>query len=267
MKRPVFYFILIGFFFGLYSCQEFDSNPKALVNLILVDAPAQWDSVFVEILGADVEVITAGKDDGTIETFFLPYQPGDKKIEVSALVGGEALLLGRDELPAGKILKVTLRLGNEHSLYLDEKEYPLPLTDQTNTEVSLPIELSIDQGLSYDLVLDFDLEKSIKVLEESPLSLQLEPTLTIFRGAGSGELSGSLSPNTIKPAVFAIKGDDSVSTHPSTTGSYEFRLPEGLYSIYFDPKDELYQDTLITNVEIIAGESASLPRVTLKKKP
>ncbi|MBB6326479.1 hypothetical protein FHS59_002107 [Algoriphagus iocasae] len=267
MNKIVSSFFLAFLLFSLWSCEKFDSNPKGLVNVILVDAPATWDSVFVEILGVDIEIISAGKDDGQIETFFLPYEPGDKKIEVSSLIGGEALLLGRDELPDGKILKVTVQLGDEYYLFLDEKRYNMPLFDPSTTEIPIDFEMEIIQGIAYDVVLDFDLEKSIIVTSESPLTLQLDPKITAIKGAGTGEITGIIKPSAIQPAIYAIQNGDSVSTHSNSSGTYEFRITEGKYSIYFDPKNETYADTVIHDLEVLAGETLTIDLVTLKLKP
>lgn len=267
MNRTIFKLIFALSIFSLWSCKDFDSNPKGLINIILVDSPAKWDSVFVEILGVDVELITSGRDDGMVETFFLPYAPGDKKIEVSSLIAGEALLLGRDELPAGKILKLTMKLGDEYYLYLDEKRYNMPLVDPSFKEVPIQIEMDVEQAISYDIVLDFDLEKSIKVINENPLSLQLDPVVIAYKGAGTGEITGVVTPTALQPAIYAIQNEDSISTHANSSGTYKFILPEGSYSFYYDPKNEFYRDTLINNVEIVAGKSTSLDLVTLKLKP
>jgi hypothetical protein len=267
VKRFVFNLIFLLSALSLWSCKDFDTNPKGLVNIILVDAPAQWDSVFIEILGVDVELITSGKTDGTIETFFLPYEPGDKKIEVSSLIAGEALLLGRDELPSGKILKVTMKLGDEYYLYLDDKRYNMPLADPSLKDIPLQIEMDVEQAVSYDIVLDFDLEKSIKVISETPLSLQLEPVVVAYKGAGTGEISGVVTPTALQPAIYAIQNEDSISTHSNSSGAYKFILPEGSYSFYYDPKNEAYADTLINDIEIVAGETKTLDLITLKLKP
>lgn len=267
MNKTVFKLIFALSIVSLWSCKDFDTNPKGLINIILVDSPAQWDSVFVEILGVDVELITSGREDGTIETFFLPYAPGDKKIEVSSLVAGEALLLGRDELPSGKILNITMKLGDEFYLYLKEKRYNMPLVDPSLKEIPIPIEMDVEQAISYDIVLDFDLEKSIKVTNENPLSLQLDPVVIAYKGAGTGEITGVVTPTSLQPAIYAIQDGDSISTHSNNSGTYKFILPEGKYSFYFDPKNESYADTLINNVEIVAGETSTLNRVTLKLKP
>ena len=247
------------------SCEDQETGQKALLNVILVDTPATWDSVFVNIQGIDIEVLVQGRET-TTETFFLEYKPGVKEIEVSALVGGEALLMARGELPTGKIISATLRLGDNHYLFLNERRYEMPLSEPGLSEVPLAFEQDIESLTAYDLLLDFDLERSILVLDEDPLTLQLDPVVIPFSGIGSGEIEGIISPITLKPAVFAIQGTDSVSTHPNTSGTFLFRVPAGSYTIYIDPKDDGYDSLVIQNVQVESNTQTDLERLTLNPK-
>lgn len=265
MKKIILVFLAFLFSISFWSCEPADTDPKALVNVILIDAPAQWDSVFVEVEGVDIEIQVQGRESET-QTFFLPYSLGDKVIEVSALVAGQGLLLGRDELPIGKIISATFRIGDSHSLFLDGDRYALPLANSGMTEIPLELEMEIEQGIAYDLILDFDLEKSIRVLSETPLTLELDPELSAVSGIGAGELKGTISPTTLRPALYAIISGDSVSTHVNSSGSFSFRLPAGIYTVYVDPKDERYQAGIIQNVEVVSGKSTDLTRITISPK-
>jgi hypothetical protein len=265
VKNPAILFLAILFSASVCSCESADSNPKALLNVILIDAPAQWDSVFVEVEGVDIEVQLLGRESET-QIFFLPYSLGDKVIEVSSLVAGQGLLLGREELPVGKIVSATFRIGNSHSLYLDGDRYVLPLANAGLTEIPLDLEMNLEQGIAYDLILDFDLEKSIRVLSQSPLSMELDPVLTAVSGIGTGELKGTISPTSLRPALYAIISGDSVNTHVNSSGNFLFRLPAGIYSVYIDPKDVRYQAGIIQNVEVVAGKSTDLTRITVNPK-
>ena len=265
MKNPLLFLLAFLFSISFWSCEPADSNPTSLLNVILIDAPAQWDSVFVEVEGVDIEMQVQGRESET-QTFFLPYSLGDKVIEVSALIAGEGLLLGRDELPVGKIISATFRIGDSHSLFLDGDRHVVPLANGGMTEIPLELEMDLEQGIAYDLILDFDLEKSIRVLSESPLVLELDPKLTAVSGIGTGDLKGSISPTTLRPALYAITSGDSVNTHTNSSGSFLFRLPAGIYTVYVDPKDERYQAGIIRNVEVIAGKSTDLSRLTIAPK-
>jgi hypothetical protein len=265
VKKIILVFLAFLFSISFWSCEPADSDPKALVNVILIDAPAQWDSVFVEVEGVDIEIQVQGRESET-QTFFLPYSLGDKVIEVSALVAGQGLLLGRDELPIGKIISATFRIGDSHSLFLDGDRYVLPLANAGMTEIPVALEMDIEQGIAYDLILDFDLEKSIRVLSETPLTLELDPKLSAVSGIGAGELKGTISPTSLRPALYAIISGDSVSTHVNSSGTFLFRLPAGIYTVYIDPKDERYQAGIIQNVEVISGKSTDLTRITISPK-
>ncbi len=247
------------------SCEDPDSSPKALLNLILVDSPAKWDSVFVEIEGVDIEVLVEGRETQS-QTFFLEYKSGDKRVKVSELVGGNQLLLGRNELPTGQIISAKIILGDNHSMFLDEKNYVLALSDPTFNEINLTTSIDIEQGISYDIILDLDLEKSIKQVSESPLTYNLDPFFTLIKGTGTGQISGILKPLALYPAIYLSDGKDSVSTHVDASGNFNFQAPEGSYRIYFDAKDDLYLDTIF-DIDVVAREVSVLKQITFKKKP
>jgi hypothetical protein len=255
---------LIIFSALIWSCKEFDNSPKALVNVLLIDAPAQWDSVIVEIQGVELEFVPNGRE-GEIQKIFLPYEPGDKQVDVSQLVGGTALPVARSEMQLGQITGITLRLGTGNSLYLDEDQYPLELPgSQTDYFQSLNIDL--ESGISYDLVLDFDLEKSIQVTNPNPLTLDFNPTLSAYSGIGRGDLTGITSPADLRPAIYAIREADSMSTHTNSSGNFLFRLDPGTYTVFIDPKDSLYHPDTLFNVVVETGKITPLDRITLLKK-
>lgn len=248
----------------LSSCESFDNSPKALVNVLLIDSPAQWDSVIVEIQGVELDFVPDGRE-GDIQKIFLPYEPGDKEVDVSQLVGGTALPVARSEMQLGQITGITLRLGPANSLFLDEDQYSLDLPGG-NTDYFQPLAVDLEQGISYDLILDFDLEKSIQVTNPNPLELNFNPTIAAFTGIGRGDLSGSISPSEVRPVIYAIQENDSVSTHTNTSGFFLFRLEPGAYTVFIDPKDSKYQTDTLFNVKVEAGKTTALDRITLVRK-
>ncbi|NVJ86458.1 MAG: DUF4382 domain-containing protein [Algoriphagus sp.] len=248
------------------GCSSGDESPKALLNLVLVDAPPAYDSVFVEILGVDVLMNVEGRDTEQ-QSFFIPYELGDKRIKISDLVAGEVLLLGRGTLPPGQIIGMEMRLGSSHSLWENEKSYPLPLKSDLDPLIPIDAELSLDAGLSYDLILDFDLEKSIRTISLEPFSFELDPKIETIYPGQFGELKGSISQTTLRPAIFAIRNGDSTSTHTNSSGSFLFRLPEGIYDIYLDPKDDAFLADTLFGVEIINRKSITLDRISFRPKP
>lgn len=247
---------------GAWSCQSEDTDLKALVNIILVDSPAKWDSVFVEIDGVTLEVQLKGRE-SEVKSFFFPYLLGNKIIKISELVAGKALLLGRNELPEGKILGVSLKLGTSHYFYFQGDRYVLPLTSATPFPVRLHKSWQLESGVSYDLILDFDLENSIQLKNQTPLSYQLKPVVHAFSTIGTGELKGTIDPVNLRPALYAINQTDSLSTQINSSGNFLFRLAPGKYTLYIEPKDAGFKSTVLSGVEVVAGKSTNLTRITL----
>lgn len=268
MKKLSFYLVLVISLAALASCNDPDSSPRALLNVILVDSPAKWDSVFVEFEGVEISMLVQGRET-TPETFFFEYKNGDKKIKVSELVGGNALLLGRNELPLGQVIEVTVKLGTENSMFYDQDEYALPLIDPLSTDIVLPLSQSlvIEKGISYDLVLDIDLEKSIEQKSSEPLSYQLNPTFSLIKGVGKGDLKGFLSNQKLYPVALLFNDIDTLSTHLNSAGTYYFRAPAGEYTLRLDPKDDRYLDTTFS-VTIVEKKITEIEKkVAFRAKP
>jgi hypothetical protein len=249
-----------------YSCSDLSDEPRALLNLVLVDAPPAYDSVFIEILGVDVRMNVEGRDTEE-QSFFIPYELGDKRVRVSDLVGGEVLLLGRGTLPPGRIIELEMRLGTEHSLWENENLYPIALPTDEEALVNIPVSLDLDGGLSYDVILDFDLEKSIQTTRTEPFAFELTPTVTAILPGTFGEIRGSVSPTTPRPSITAILNGDSISTHTNTAGAFLFRLQPGIYDLYLDPKDEAFLADTIRGVEVRLRETLTLDRINFRSNP
>lgn len=256
--------LLLIFPLIILSCKEFDDSPKALVNILLIDAPDQWDSVMVEIQGVELEFVPNGRN-GEVQRIFLPYEPADKLIDISQLVGGTSLPVGRNEMLLGVITGVTLKLGPENALFLEENRYELELPGG-KTDYFLPISVDLEEGISYDLILDFDLEKSIQVTNQDPLTLDFNPVISAYSGIGRGDLTGSTSPADLRPVIFASKEGKSISTHTNSSSNFLFRLDPGTYDVLIDPKDSRYNADTIRGVIIEAGKATALDRITLTRK-
>lgn len=258
-------FLLLLFFpLLIWSCNGFDDSPKALVNILLIDAPAEWDSVIVEIEGVELEFVSTSRT-GEIQKIFLPYEPGDKEIDISQLVAGVALPVARQELQPGVITGITLRLGTENALYDNKIRYPLELPSG-NTDYAQSLNVDLESGFSYDLILDFDLEKSIQMTSSSSKTFSFNPTISAYPGIGRGDLTGTTSPTGLRPAIYAIQGTNSISTHTNSAGNFLFRLNPGTYTVLIDPKDGAYLKDTIFNVLIETGKVTDLERITLVKK-
>jgi hypothetical protein len=259
--RRTLFILFLGFGF---ACAGPDESPKALVNVFLVDAPAQWDSVVVELKGVELDLVPDGRE-GTLEKIFLPYELADKQVDLAQLVAGISLPIGRTEITIGRITGVTLRLGTPNTLYKGDKGHPLVLP---NGEADFygDVQLDLQAGISYDLIVDFDLEKSIRQTSSNPISFSFNPMISMYSDIGKGNLKGTVTPTSLSPAIYAIQGQDSISTHTNSSGSFSFRLEPGVYTLYIDPKNPLYSSKSISNLEVKEKETNTLSQQILTKK-
>ena len=249
---------------SMTACAVPEEGPKALVNVLLVDAPATWDSVVVEIIGVSLEFVPSGRQ-GEVQTLDLPYEPADKAINLSQLVNGIALPVARKEVPIGKVTAITLNLGTSHALYQGDKRFPLTLPGGI-TSFTQAFNLNLEAGISYDLVLDVDLEQSIRVLKESPLELSFTPSIKAYQTLDHGIVSGILSPKELRPVIYAIQGRDSISTHTDAGGGFVLSLPPGQYTVFIDPKDSRYQAETRASILVNAGERTTLAPLNLLRR-
>lgn len=234
------------------------------MNILLMDSPAEWDSVVVEIQGVEIDFVQSGRQ-GETQKIWMPYEPAKKTINLSKLVNGVTLPVSRKEFLLGQITAITLKLGTSHALFQGDNRYELTLPSDV-TDFKKDLKVDLEPGISYDLVLDMDLEKSIRVVQQDPLKHSFVPTMYAFSGIGRVEVVGTVFPTDLKPAIFAISGKDSVSTHSNSSGGFLFRLKPGFYTLYIDPKDSRYFSETLPNFEIKTGQPTNLERITLKRK-
>lgn len=260
VKSRIVLVVITLFSFWAGSCTPDEPSPKALINVFLVDAPARWDSVLVELEGVELEVISSNRA-GQLESIFIPYELADKEVDVAQLVAGVSLPIGRKEISLGTLTGIKLRLGTSHKLFQGEKGYALPVPNQT-TEFPSTISLELSEGISYDVYVDLDLERSIQVIQESPLELSFNPKISAFASVDQGQIQGTISPTTLSPVIYAIQGNDSLSTQINGSGSYLFRLNPGAYTLYFDPKDSRYSSLSRSGILVEKGKVTTLERIT-----
>ena len=260
--KKLFFLVAVGLL--AMACEGPDNSPKALVNVLLIDAPAKWDSVVVEIQGVEIDFVQNGRQ-GETQKIWMPYEPAKKTINLSRLVNGTSLPVSRKEFQLGQITAITLKLGTSHALFQGDTRFALNLPAEV-TDYTQELKVDLEAGLSYDLILDFDLEKSIRVTQPSPLTLAFKPTIHAYSGIGRSNLTGTVSPAEVRPAIFAISGKDSISTHTTTSGGFSFRLTPGIYTLYLDPKDSRYLPDTLFNLEVKSDQPTTLDRITFSRR-
>lgn len=244
----------------LLGCEGSGSDNKALINVLLIDAPGDFEEVWVEILG--VELLPAGSrglENG--EWVFLPYTPADKIVRLTDLVGSQRLLLGRKEVPAGIVSQVKLLVGDTHFFIKDGEQFPLQLANNIEDFLTIDLQSNAAANFALDIYIDFDVASSVKPGASGTFVLQ--PVLRAFTLDRTAEVRGIVQQSDARPYVYAINEADTFATITSGTGEFRLRgLPPNPYRILIRPRATHLDSAL--NLTTFADSVINLGNISLK---
>lgn len=265
--HPLLALILLFF---MTSCDMENNNintaeGNAKLNVYLIDAPANYDEVWVELLG--VEVLPKGKNEGNGSTWInLPYEADDQKINLLSLVGGNAAHLGEMEIPSGEISQIRLLLGDDNYLIQDGQRIELTTPSAQQSGLKLKIDKPLNAGISYDLLIDFDAARSIVKAGNSGNYI-LKPVLRVV-AEESATAEGTILPLEARPVqVSAIINEDTVTTFTDESGLYVIRgLENGNYRLWILP-NENYEELFVEDVTLELGKVTKVDPIILNEAP
>ena len=233
----------------LTACSD-DKEGTARLQVKMVDAPAAYEAVNVDIQQVLVHTSeTAGEQDkGWTEL----NSTNKGLYNLLELTGGVSALLAEGEFPAGKISQIRLVLGDDNSIVVDGEEMALNTPSAQQSGLKLNVHATLEEGITYELLLDFDAAHSIVAAGENKFNLK--PVIRAITEAQSGAIKGIINPATADLVVFAKVGEESFSTYPDETGTFLIKgVPPGNYEVYFETSAP-YQSKTLENVEVELGE-------------
>ncbi len=255
--------LLLGFSVLFVSCDNGNNADADMgtMEVKLHDAPADYEevNVFVE----SVEVNNSESDDGWIE-----ISSPEQSYNLLELTNGAYEVLGSAELEAGSYEQIRLILSSEgHSVVIDGDPHEMFVPGDEQTGVKINVDAEIEPDFTYTLLLDFDAARS--VVERGEAGSQeylLKPVIKATNEAITGNIAGTVEPTDSNPYVYAIAGEDTLSSTKADTENGEFTLiglEEGSYDVSVDPTDESYESETVNDVEVTVGETNELDPITL----
>jgi hypothetical protein len=243
--RKLIIISVIGLFF---ACTNEGNRNQALINVFMVDAPGDFDAAIIEVLGVEVS-ITGGRTGEGTQTFFLPNLAANRQVNVSALIGGEQFLIGRDEVPVGQVTEMKLLLGMNNLVRREGASIPLRFRSSDLQEVSVQTNFVLNPGISHDLFIDFDVQRSItgRAGEE----FFLNPVIRAFSSSNTGLISGTIRPAGQRAVLYAIQNRDTLTSTVSieSSGLFQLRGLSGTFTIGIVPfNNTLRRDSLVNIV-------------------
>ncbi len=240
--------------------------PQAKVTFRLVDAPADYDEVWIEVLALRVKADREGvKMDENEDTWEEIIYEGPHMVNLLALTGGNSLLLGSADFPEGEIDQIRLMLGEDNYLIKDGEKISLKTPSAQQSGLKIKVDQEIHGGKSYELVVDFDAASSIVTAGNSG-NVILKPVLRAYLQETQG-IQGQVLSLTTTPIQVTARGEGmEVNSFTDQNGHYSIMgLAPGTYSITFTPREGYLPKTL-PDISVTEDEVSTLPEVTLESK-
>ncbi len=274
MKSIFSYLMLAALAVFSMSCTEEDDSPmsgSARVNFYLVDAPGDFDEVWVEVLAVRVKVENDDDLDNDDELdedesgwTEIVYEES-QSINLLDLTGGNSEFLGTEDFPEGNIDQLRLILGEDNYVVKDGERFDLKTPSAQQSGLKIKVDEEISGGMNYDLIIDFDVAKSIVVAGNSG-NIILKPVLRAYMQEAAAGVMGQVLPLEAQPVQVTAADGETYDTYVDEDGNFQILgLPEGTYSLTFTPND-LYEPMTIDNVVVDEGDVKTVEPVTLMLK-
>jgi len=249
--------ILCSLLFIASSCSDDDDNTNqpsdgmAKVTVRMVDAPGDYEKVNVDI--QDVRINRSDDSENGWESLS-DVQTG--VYDLLELTGGTSVVLAENDLATGELEQIRLVLGENNNLVIDGQEVPLttPSAQQSGLKIDLD-DTVLEPGFTYEIVLDFDADKSIVKAGESSKYI-LKPVIKASWEVNSGQITGSVDPMDFQTIASVITKDmDTISSFTNDSGVYAlYGVPAGTYQVTLTPDVESgYAVTTIEDVVVVDG--------------
>lgn len=234
-------FITLGVLFS--SCNTDDGNSTYPYSVRLTDAPGPYDKVNVDIQGVEV----FGEDGKSVA---LNVKKGIYNLlEFS---NGVDTILATDSLEISSVKQIRLILGSDNTVVLDGISYPLNTPSAEQSGLKLKVNQTLQEGILYTVLLDFDANKSVLKLGNG--SYQLKPVIRTIEKAISGSIKGKITPIG-KMAVVEATSSTGISYTSNVNQYGDFLimgLPPETYTITITPALPSLPLTK-TNIIVTAG--------------
>ncbi|OON70980.1 hypothetical protein B0919_03000 [Hymenobacter sp. CRA2] len=234
----------MGTLLSLASCGKDNDNDNgaAKLQIRLTDAPGDFRAVNLDVRSIELH-LNAENDPNGWQT--LPFTP--QTINVLEYVNGRSALLVDTDFNPGTPQEIRLVLGpNNTVLARDGRTYALKTPSGQTSGVKLKLQnVNLQAGQTYQLLLDFDVAKSIVERGNGNGNnpnerYLLKPVIRVVAQELNGVIRGTVTPTAAAPQVLAIRSSitvpDTFSTMADASGAYQLlSLPAGTYTVKYFP--------------------------------
>lgn len=232
---------------ALSGCSKDDdkstNSGQAKLQIRLTDAPGDFRAVTLDVRSIELH-LNPETDPNGWQT--LPFTP--QTINVLEYVNGRSALLVDTDFAPGTPQEIRLVLGPNNTVTTrGGQTYLLKTPSGQTSGVKLKLQnVTLAAGQSYQLLLDFDVAKSIVERGNGNGNgnqnerYLLKPVIRVVAQDLNGAIRGTVSPAAAMPQVLAIRSSitvpDTFSTMADASGAYQLlSLPAGTYTVRYFP--------------------------------
>ena len=263
---------------GLVSCNDDDSDGSssemANLSIRMTDAPGDYDAVFIDVQGIEIQLeadndLDATDDDGTEGSEWVTVEDVNTGIyDLLELTGGVSQLLADTEIEAGYVGQMRLILGPGNTVVVDGETKVLNTPSAQQSGLKLQLNQRLEGGENYAFLLDFDVEQSI--VETGNGGYNLKPVIRLSAEANAGMVVGT----TVVPAALTsdvqslvvLTGNGiTVSAYTNNDGDFALNgVPAGTYDVKITPQISSGLTVYtVSDVEVRPNETTDLGEIEL----
>lgn len=242
MKNIKFYVlsILAITFASVYfvSCDNTNDNSMqtSAIKVRLVDAPGDYKEVNIDVRDIMIKNSTNTDDQGWVSIGNTPS--GGRIYNLLDLTGGVSLMLADTLIPSAYLGQVRLLLGDKNTIVLkDGTTLPLSTPSAQQSGLKLKVNQTLLGGLSYDFLMDFDVDHSVVKSGNSGI-YNLHPVVRVTTEATSGAIKGTIANIAVakQALVTVVVGTQTISTYTNAEGVFQLNgVPAGTYIVTITP--------------------------------
>lgn len=249
--------------FSVFGCSD-STSPEAQqgeVKITMIDAPAAFDNI--NIVVTRVEIHKAGADSNS---GWFVINNNEATYDLLKIRNGASAVIGNKFVDEGHYTQIRLILGAGSNVVVNGIVFSLNVPGGVETALKLNHNFYVNADIVYELMLDFDAEKSI--IYTGSENYKLKPVIRLIPVVLSGTISGTINPALAVASIYAVSGNDTVHTVAEiSTGYFKLMaLLEGSYNITVIPWNAAYSDTTVANVMVVAKKNTDLKTIILDLK-
>jgi hypothetical protein len=239
------------------------SQGNSRITVKLMDAPGDYDHVFIDVVDVMVKVNDASNDEGGWQSL---NAVNTGIYDLLELTGGvNILLVDEFEVLSGTLNQIRLILGDDNSVVIDGQTYPLNTPSAQQSGLKIQVNETLLPNIAYTFLLDFDVDESIVIAGNSG-NINLKPVIRASVEATTGTITGSVLPLGVQTEITVTNGIDIISAYADIGGNFILvGLNPGIYTVTVDP-DPLsgLSSVNIENVEVTLESNTNLGVITLE---